>query len=123
MGIENTARKTIIHCNESVTNSPDRCVRFLCEKQCHTSQRQPMRPLETSTDGVSATEQVVLNSPLVPVMNGDYGAGRARLCLMHIWQITAEISVAAPSDRRILGLLKISTIWVVHGDRQFQRTR
>ena len=79
MGIENTAWKTIIHCIPGVTNSPDRRVRFLREKQCHTSQRQPMRPLEASADGVSSTERVVLNSPLLPVVNGGYGAGQARL--------------------------------------------
>jgi hypothetical protein len=41
MGIENTARKIIINCNQGVTNSPDRCVRLLCEKRGYTSQRQP----------------------------------------------------------------------------------
>jgi hypothetical protein len=84
IGIENTARKAIIHCNHGVTNSPDRCVRFSCEKRCHTSQRQPMRPLETNTDGAATTEQVVLNNPLLPVVNGGYGAGQARLHQTHI---------------------------------------
>ena len=84
MGIENTARKTIIHCNQGVTNSPDRCVRFWCEKRCRTSQRQPMRPLETNTDGAATTEQVVLNNHLLPVVNGGYGAGQARLHQTHI---------------------------------------
>jgi hypothetical protein len=84
MGIENTARKTIIHCNPDVTNSPDRCVRFSCEKRCHTSQRQPMRPLETNTDGASTTEQEVLNNPFLPVVSGGHEAGQARLHLMHI---------------------------------------
>ena len=63
MGIENIARKSIIYCNQGVTKSPNRCVRFLSEKHCHTSQRQPMRPLETITGGASATEQVVRHNP------------------------------------------------------------
>ena len=48
MGIENTARETVIIGNQRVMNSPERCVRFLCEKHCYTSQRQPMRALATS---------------------------------------------------------------------------
>src|ERR1700689_5077344 len=42
MGIENIAREPIIYCNQSVVKSPERCVRLLCEKHRHTSQRQPM---------------------------------------------------------------------------------
>jgi hypothetical protein len=42
MGIENTARKTIIMWNQSVIDLPERCVGFLCEKQRYTGQRQPM---------------------------------------------------------------------------------
>jgi len=30
-------------------NSPERCVRFLCEKRCYTSQRQPALPWLTNT--------------------------------------------------------------------------
>jgi hypothetical protein len=41
MGIENTARETVIIGNQRVMNSPERCVRFLCEKRCYTSQHQP----------------------------------------------------------------------------------
>jgi len=67
MGIENTARKIIILCNQGITNSPDPHVRFLCEKPCHTSQRQPMRPFENNTDGASTTEQVILYNPMLPV--------------------------------------------------------
>jgi hypothetical protein len=77
-------RKTIIPCTQGVTNSPDHCVRFLFDKRCHTSQRQPMRPLETNTNGESTTEPVVLNNPLLPVVNGGYVAGQARLHLAHI---------------------------------------
>ena len=33
------------------------------------------------------TEQVVLSNPVLPVVNGGYGAGQARLLSMHIWQI------------------------------------
>ena len=43
MGTENTALDPIISCNHIVMNSPERCVGLWCEKQCHTSQRQPMR--------------------------------------------------------------------------------
>jgi hypothetical protein len=41
MGIENTALDPKLVLTQSVVRSPDRCVRFLCEKQCYTSQRQP----------------------------------------------------------------------------------
>jgi hypothetical protein len=41
MGIENTARETVIIGNRRVMKSPERCVRVLCEKQCYTSQRRP----------------------------------------------------------------------------------
>ena len=47
MGIENAARETVIIGNQRVMNSPGRCVRFLCEKQCYTSQRQPAPALLT----------------------------------------------------------------------------
>jgi hypothetical protein len=43
-----------------------------------------MRPLEASTDGVSTIEQVVLNSPLLPVVNGGYGLAKLGFYLMHI---------------------------------------
>jgi uncharacterized DUF497 family protein len=46
MGIENTALESIIRSNQCVTRMAERCVRFLCEKRCHTSQRQPMRLVE-----------------------------------------------------------------------------
>jgi len=42
MAIENIAREPKIACNQSVMKSPERCVRLLCEKHRHTSQRQPM---------------------------------------------------------------------------------
>jgi hypothetical protein len=58
-----------------------------------------------------------------PIVQAHERAGQARLWLMDIWQITAKIKVAAPLRQAYVGLLKISTIWVVHGDRQFQRTR
>ena len=73
MGIENTAREPIITCNQNVTNLPERCARFSCEKPRHTSQRQPMRPFETNTDGAAPTEQVVLYNPMLPVANGAVG--------------------------------------------------
>jgi hypothetical protein len=57
------------------------------------------------------------------VVSGSYGAGHAWFHRMHIWQITAEIAVELPNDRRILGLLKISTIEAANGNSQFQRTR
>ncbi len=45
MGIEYVAWALGIHSNHSVASLDERCVRFSCEKHCHTSQRQPMRPL------------------------------------------------------------------------------
>jgi len=42
MGIEYIARALAIYSNHSVASVDKRCVRFLCEKHCHTSQRQPM---------------------------------------------------------------------------------
>ncbi len=49
MGIENTALETIISLNQSLMNSPERCVRFSCEKRRYTRQRQPAPPWLTST--------------------------------------------------------------------------
>jgi hypothetical protein len=48
MGIENTAPKPLIICNQSVINSAIGCVRFLCEKQCRMSHREPKRALATN---------------------------------------------------------------------------
>jgi hypothetical protein len=47
MGIENITRETVIIGNQRVMSSSERCVRFLCEKQCYTSQRQPAPALLT----------------------------------------------------------------------------
>jgi hypothetical protein len=38
---------------------------------------------------------MVLYNPVLPVVNGGYGAGQARLLPIHIWQITAQIAVEA----------------------------
>lgn len=40
MRIENTAGELGVHSNHSVAILDERCVRLLCEKPCHTSQRQ-----------------------------------------------------------------------------------
>jgi hypothetical protein len=45
MGIENIARAQRISSNHRVTSVHKRCVRLLCEKWRHASQRQPMREL------------------------------------------------------------------------------
>jgi hypothetical protein len=45
MGIENTAGAPPAFSNHGVTSPHEHCVRFLCEKRCHTSQRQPTRAL------------------------------------------------------------------------------
>jgi hypothetical protein len=47
MGIENTTRETVIIGNQRVMSSSERRVRFMCEKQCYTSQRQPAPALLT----------------------------------------------------------------------------
>jgi hypothetical protein len=45
MGIENITREGPMVLNHHVATADECCVRFLCEKRCHTGQRQPMRPL------------------------------------------------------------------------------
>jgi hypothetical protein len=45
MGIENIAREKQMVLNHHIAIADECCVRFLCEKRCHTGQRQPMRPL------------------------------------------------------------------------------
>jgi hypothetical protein len=45
MGIEYTAVARQASDNNGIATEEKRCVRFLCEKRCHTSQRQPMRAL------------------------------------------------------------------------------
>jgi hypothetical protein len=47
MGIEYIAREPLPVLNHGVASADGRCVRFMCEKQPHTSQRQPMRPFLT----------------------------------------------------------------------------
>jgi hypothetical protein len=45
MGIENTARALRTLSNHGVASVAEHCVRLLCEKRCHTSQRQPIPAL------------------------------------------------------------------------------
>jgi hypothetical protein len=67
MGIENTALDPTISCNQSVMNSPERCVQLLCEKRCHASQRQPMpalltgQPLDVSAEGCRSNLRIRVN--------------------------------------------------------------
>jgi hypothetical protein len=44
MAIEYIAREPLPVSNHCVASADGRCVRFMCEKQPHTSQCQPMRP-------------------------------------------------------------------------------
>jgi hypothetical protein len=70
MGIENTAGELGVHSNHSVAILDERCVRLLCEKRCHTSQRQPRPDNETcSAAGVEA-KVVVHNRGLAGPMTG-----------------------------------------------------
>ncbi len=114
MGIENTARDLIITCNPSVTNLPERRARFSCEKHRHTSQRQPMRPLETNTDGAAPTEQVVLYNPMLPMANGAVG-------LAEIMTVRVEYL-----DTRILSIAEVYEIILVDhhrmGEHELART-
>jgi hypothetical protein len=41
MGIEYIAREPLPVSNHGVASADGRCVRFMCEEQPHTSQRQP----------------------------------------------------------------------------------
>jgi hypothetical protein len=64
--------------------SPNRFVQSLCEKRCHESQRQPMRPLETITGGAAATEQVVRHNPMLQAGYGDHRVVEARFYQLSI---------------------------------------
>jgi hypothetical protein len=47
MGIEDIAWIPQASDNHGVVSEENRCVRFLCEKRCRDSQRQPMRASAT----------------------------------------------------------------------------
>jgi hypothetical protein len=48
-GIENTAVDPILYRSQCIAIFAERCVRSLCEKWSHTSQRQPARPREKAS--------------------------------------------------------------------------
>ena len=50
-----------------------------------------------NTDGASITELMALYNPVLPVVNGGYGAGQARLLPIHIWQITGKLGLKLPA--------------------------
>jgi hypothetical protein len=56
----------------------------------------------------------------VLVVRGDHPG---ELLVMRIGQNTPDIAIDATCDRRIVWLLKISTMEAGNGNRQFQRTR
>jgi len=58
MGIEDIALKTLTFLNHSVTCAGTRFVRFLCEKPCHTSERQ-----RTAANVMRVSAEVDARSP------------------------------------------------------------
>jgi hypothetical protein len=72
MGIENTARLLGIYSNHSVAILDERCVRLLCEKRCHTGQRQRMPAKATDSAAGVEAKAVVHNRGFAGSIGGPW---------------------------------------------------
>jgi hypothetical protein len=75
MGIEYIARALRISSNHGVASSDERCVRFLCEEHCHSSQRQPMRALRPGLSRPTACSSSALSVSRATLMRAVRAAG------------------------------------------------